>query len=162
MTRSERQDKLPANRMISRLALAIAAITGSGLGLGALTFVYADGGSYFSNNPAACANCHVMQSHLDAWHKSSHKAVAGCNDCHMPQETFGKLLTKAKNGLNHSWAFTTGRFHEPIRITPSNRRITERACRVCHQNMVQMIDPHMGEAKQLSCIRCHADVGHAR
>lgn len=63
------------------LVLVIAVLLGSAAGLGGYTFVYAEGGSYFSDNPSACANCHIMQSHLDAWSKSSHKAVAGCNDC---------------------------------------------------------------------------------
>ncbi len=140
----------------------IAALLGGGAGLGGYTFVYAKGGSYFSNDPSACANCHIMQSHYDAWSKSSHKAVAGCNDCHLPPGKLGKLFVKTKNGFNHTWAFTTGRFQEPIRMTPANRQVTELACRACHQDMVQMIEPTHGETERLSCIRCHAQVGHPR
>ena len=142
------------------LGLTIAVLLGSGAALGTYTFVYADGGSYFSNDPAACANCHIMQSHYDAWSKSSHRAVAGCNDCHLPPNKLGKLFVKAKNGFNHTWAFTTGRFHEPIQITPANREVTESACRACHQDMVQMIEPSRGKTAALSCIRCHSQVGH--
>lgn len=144
------------------LALTIAMLLGGAAGLGGYTFVYAEGGSYFSNDPSACANCHIMQSHYDAWSKSSHKAVAGCNDCHLPPGKLGKLFVKAKNGFNHTWAFTTGRFEEPIRMTPANRHVTERACRACHQDTVQMIEWSDGEAERLSCIRCHTQVGHAR
>ena len=144
------------------LRLPIAVLLGGGAGLGVYTFVYAEGGSYFSNDPSACANCHIMQSHYDAWSKSSHKAVAGCNDCHLPPNKAGKLFVKAKNGFNHTWAFTTGRFHEPIRITRANREVAERACRACHQDMVEMIDPTHGETERLSCIRCHWQVGHPR
>lgn len=44
---------------------------GVAFGLGADIFLYAKGYSYLTNNPAACANCHVMQAHYDAWMKSS-------------------------------------------------------------------------------------------
>ena len=144
------------------LRLTIAVLLGSGAGLGGYTLVYAKGGSYFSNDPTACANCHIMQSHLDAWSKSSHRAVAGCNDCHLPTHGLGKLFVKAKNGLNHSWAFTTGRFHEPIEMTPANRSVTEHACRACHQEIVHMIEAVDEEGERLSCIRCHSQVGHPR
>ena len=113
-----------------------------------------------TNDPAACANCHVMQGHFDAWQKGSHHAVATCNDCHAPHDLLGKYWTKARNGYNHSLAFTSGRFHEPIQITPKNRAITEGACRHCHAEIVQAIDAHAGAAQQLDCIRCHAGVGH--
>ena len=54
------------------------------VGLGLYTFVYARGASYLTNDPAACANCHVMSEQYDGWLKSSHHAVAVCNDCHTP------------------------------------------------------------------------------
>ena len=44
---------------------ALAALSGVTLGLGAYTFVYARGYSYFSNDPEACANCHVMREFRD-------------------------------------------------------------------------------------------------
>jgi cytochrome c nitrite reductase small subunit len=71
---------------------------------------------------------------------------------------------KAKNGFWHSFYFTTGRFHEPIRITPSNRAVTEKACRKCHAAIVTAIDPepHRNPADATSCIRCHSTVGHMR
>ena len=37
-----------------------ATLLGVAVGLCAYTFVYAKGYSYLTNNPAACANCHVM------------------------------------------------------------------------------------------------------
>ena len=48
--------------------------------VGSYTFVYAKGYSYLTNDPAACANCHIMSEHFAAWTKSSHRAVAVCND----------------------------------------------------------------------------------
>ena len=140
---------------------AVAVAFGVAVGLGGFTFVYAEGASYLSNDPAACANCHVMQEQLDAWSRGSHHAVAVCNDCHAPHDLVGKYTTKAINGWNHSLAFTTGDFPEHMRITERNRRVTEGACRSCHAAVVDAIDHSGGvRSEPLECIRCHRDVGH--
>ena len=116
--------------------------------------------SYLTNDPAACANCHVMRDQYDGWQRSSHRSVAVCNDCHAPHDVIGKYSTKARNGFWHSFYFTTGTFHEPIRITSRNAAVTEGACRTCHADIVSAIDssPRHGEA--LSCVSCHRNVGH--
>jgi cytochrome c nitrite reductase small subunit len=146
----------------SRAALAAAAAFGLMVGLGAFTFGYAKGYSYLTNDPQACANCHIMSEHFDAWTKSSHRAVAACNDCHTPHTLIGKYTTKAKNGFWHSFYFTTGRFPDPLRITEGNRRITEGACRDCHGEITEAIDPGATAhgPRPLSCVRCHKYVGH--
>jgi cytochrome c nitrite reductase small subunit len=71
-----------------------------------------------------------------------------------------KYATKALNGFWHSFAFTTGHFHEPIRINARNRAITEGACRACHAAIVHAIDPAPRPGGELSCITCHRSVGH--
>jgi cytochrome c nitrite reductase small subunit len=149
------------------LSLGVSVIIGVAFGIGGFTFAYAKGGSYMTDDPAACANCHVMSDHYAGWSKSSHHSVAVCNDCHTPPSFVGKYVSKARNGWHHSVAFTSGDFHEPIQITPHNRAITEQRCRSCHQPIVQAIDTHAastkaaGDTGSLSCIRCHNDVGHA-
>jgi len=148
----------PAGIILLLVGLAIGAL----VGLGGYTFIYARGASYLTNDPAACANCHIMKDHFDSWVKSSHHAVAVCNDCHTPHEFIGKYYTKASNGYHHSLAFTTGRFHEPIRITERNHRVTEAACRECHQDIVQAIDWRHSDTEALSCTVCHSSVGHLR
>ena len=131
------------------------------LGIGGFTFIYARGASYMTNDPLACANCHVMQEQYSAWVKSSHRSVAVCNDCHAPHDFIGKYTTKAVNGFWHSLYFTTGGFPEPIRITARNARITEQACRDCHEPIVQAIDPMPAHAAgALTCVSCHRNVGH--
>ena len=132
------------------------------VGIGGYTFIYAKGYSYLTNDPASCANCHIMQDHYDGWIKSSHRSVATCNDCHTPPGTIAKYATKAANGFWHSFAFTTGRFPEPLRIKAHNREITEQACRKCHQEIVDAIEGAHAEAEPLSCLRCHGSVGHLR
>jgi len=140
--------------------LVVSAGIGVTAGLGAYTFLYAKGSAYLTNDPAACRNCHVMDAQYDGWIKSSHRAVATCNDCHTPAGHVAKYATKALNGYHHSFAFTSGRFHEPIQITERNRRITNHACRKCHDDIVQAIDVGAVAGGELDCLRCHRNVGH--
>ena len=146
--------------------LSAAAVIGLFGGLGSFTFYYAEGLSYFSNDPRACVNCHIMREHLSAWVKSSHHAVATCNDCHTPHNFVGKYTTKALNGFWHSFYFTTGRYPDPLRITPRNREVTEHACRYCHVELTENIEHgatgfrNEDEDDRLLCTRCHFDVGH--
>ena len=142
------------------LTVLPAALIGAAAGLGGYTFVYARGGSYFTSDPAACANCHVMEPYYAGWVKSPHRAAAVCNDCHTPPGLVPKYLTKASNGFWHSYAFTTGRFHEPLRIKPRNHAVTERACRKCHAELTRAIEGPHRPGNEISCIRCHDEVGH--
>lgn len=141
--------------------LLLAGGTGSILGLGGFTFTYAEGYSYFSDDPNACVNCHVMREMFDGWNHGSHKAVATCNDCHTPHYFPGKYIIKGINGWNHSVAFTTGNFPEPIRITNLNYNVTQETCLYCHEVVVAAIS-HQGSAEPTDCLTCHAGVGHGR
>ncbi|HEX9580369.1 MAG TPA: cytochrome c nitrite reductase small subunit [Gemmatimonadales bacterium] len=140
----------------------LAALIGIAAGTGGYTFWYGRGASYLTNDPAACANCHIMNAQYAGWVRGSHRAAATCNDCHTPHALAAKYATKASNGFWHSFAFTTGVFHEPIRIKPRNLAVTERRCRDCHAAMVEMIEATAGARDPRPCITCHAEVGHAR
>ena len=139
-----------------------AVLAGVLIGVGGYTFVYAKGYSYLTNDPGACANCHIMRDHFSAWTRSSHHAVAVCNDCHTPPDFVGKYATKAQNGFWHSFYFTTGRYPDPLRITPRNQQVTEKACRNCHAEMAAAIDPVVSHraAGRLRGTTCHNDAGH--
>ena len=143
-------------------SLILGVSIGAAVGLGAYTFIYAKGGSYLTNNPASCANCHIMSEQYDGWLKSSHRAVATCNDCHTPASFLGKYATKASNGFWHSFYFTTGSFHEPIQIKKRNLKITEQACQKCHAEITHAIagSHTAGDGEATSCVRCHRSVGH--
>jgi cytochrome c nitrite reductase small subunit len=144
----------------SLTALAVFS-AGTAAGVGAFTFGYARGYSYLLNDPAACANCHVMREQWEGWQKSSHRNVATCNDCHTPPGLVGKYATKALNGFNHSLAFTTGRFHEPIRANAMNQRIAREACAKCHASVVESLHALGRDERDVSeCARCHGAVGH--
>ena len=142
------------------IVILLGAVIGAAFGIGGYTFVYAKGSSYLTNDPAACANCHIMEPQYSGWLKSPHRAVAVCNDCHTPHSLIPKYAVKAENGFWHSYGFTTGDFHEPIQIKAKSRRITEANCRRCHGALTQAIEGPHRPGQEMSCIRCHADVGH--
>ena len=146
---------------IGFLPVAACVLLGMLAGIGSFTFGYGQGASYLSNDPAACANCHVMQEHYNSWQNSSHRQVAGCNDCHLSPHPVGKWVTKADNGFFHSLAFTTGGYPDPLRIKPRNSRVTQNACLNCHADFVHSMLPQSPGGDMLSCVHCHSDVGHA-
>jgi cytochrome c nitrite reductase small subunit len=142
--------------------VALAVLAGGIIGLGGFTFSYAQGQSYLTNAPEACANCHIMREYYDGWNRSSHKHVAVCNDCHTPHDSIlAKYAAKGLNGFRHSLAFTTGFFEEPIRITPFDRSIAQHACLSCHGDLVSNIG-HPASREPTDCLTCHAGVGHGR
>jgi cytochrome c nitrite reductase small subunit len=140
----------------------LSVLVGILLGVGVFTFQFAQGFSYFSNDPDACANCHIMREHLESWQKSSHHARAVCNDCHSPHALVGKLITKADNGWNHSVKFTLQTYGDPIRIRPVNAEKLQENCLRCHREIVSEIPSLAAHAnlREVYCIRCHAGVGH--
>ncbi|WP_147871382.1 cytochrome c nitrite reductase small subunit [Stieleria maiorica] len=148
-------------RRHTKSVVVLALVLGVLAGVGTFTFGYGKGGSYLSNNPEGCVNCHVMQDHFDSWQQSSHHHVAVCNDCHLPHDAIGKWVVKADNGFFHSLAFTLGNFKDPIQIKPRNRRVTQGTCVDCHNDFVHSLMPATEGADMLNCVHCHADVGHA-
>jgi cytochrome c nitrite reductase small subunit len=140
--------------------LLLAVFVGLLFGVGVYTFGYARGASYMTDNPAACANCHVMRDQHESWMRGSHGKVAVCNDCHTPPGFVAKYYTKALNGFFHSLAFTTQHFPDEIQITGRNARVTEKSCLKCHENIVDQIRGSRGHRSDVSCVGCHRTVGH--
>jgi cytochrome c nitrite reductase small subunit len=145
---------------LSPLGLFLALGVGVLVGLAWFTFGYGEGWSYFSTDPRACVNCHIMRPEYDSWQHSSHHAVAKCVDCHLPHALLPKYLAKADNGFRHSWAFTFEDFHEPIQMHPRSRRILQHNCLECHRTTVHEMLAGRDETEAPSCVRCHAGVGH--
>ena len=147
---------------MSRSIWVVCILASIGTGIGLYTFLYAEGLSYMSDDPEVCINCHIMQPQYDSWLSSSHHTVAGCVDCHLPHDFIGKYLAKGENGWFHSVASTLQNFHEPIRITPKNAAILQESCISCHEPMVHELAAGAvsADAHAVSCVHCHADVGH--
>jgi cytochrome c nitrite reductase small subunit len=108
-----------------------------------------------------------MNDQYDGWLHGSHQRVATCNDCHVPHDFAGKMISKGVHGWNHSVAFTLQNFHEPIQIKPADLVIVENNCVRCHQTAVHDMAllssddrPSDGRMVDASCVRCHQGVGH--
>ncbi|HWP39786.1 MAG TPA: cytochrome c nitrite reductase small subunit [Tepidisphaeraceae bacterium] len=139
----------------------IAILLGVITGLGAFTFDYGEGLSYFSTDPRACTNCHIMNDQFNSWTKASHHGFATCVDCHLPHELLPKYIAKADNGFWHSKGFTFQDFHEPIMIRPRNAKILHDNCMRCHEDFVHEIVAGSTTAEDaVNCIQCHRAVGH--
>jgi cytochrome c nitrite reductase small subunit len=147
-------------------AVLLAAVVGAAIGLSVFTFKYAEGLSYFSTDPKACANCHIMNDQYASWAKGPHHGDAGCVDCHLPHDFFGKYLAKALNGYHHSKGFTLQDFHEPILIKPRNAEILQQSCLRCHGDFVHdalVTGARPQGARSVEdgrCVHCHRGVGH--
>ncbi len=101
-----------------------------------------------------------MGDEYAGWQRGPHRRATTCNDCHTGHSIAARYASKAVNGFNHSLAFTTGRFSEPLQINDFNRRITEANCRRCHGALVQAVDGVALHSEAGACLRCHADMGH--
>jgi len=143
---------------LSLPAAALVAMVAAAAGVGGYAFTYAKGSSYLGNDPATCANCHVMQGHYAGWQAGPHHLVATCNDCHTPAGFVSKYVVKASNGWHHSFAFTMGGYPDVIRARPESSAVVEANCRRCHADLVDEI----AHGRDTSCIRCHLSVGHLR
>lgn len=149
----------------SSLVWVFAVLLGVSAGLGAYTFSYAKGLSYFGTDPRACTNCHIMEPEFAGWQKGSHHGVAVCIDCHLPHSFVSKYLTKAENGYRHGKLFTTQTFEEPITIKPAGLAILQSNCERCHADLVHdIVRPESqgaaAAARDFPCIHCHWTVGH--
>jgi cytochrome c nitrite reductase small subunit len=154
--------------------LLLAVVCGVAGGIGAYTFSYAKGLSYFGTDPKACVNCHIMEPEYAGWQKSSHHAVARCIDCHLPASFIPKYLAKAENGYRHGKLFTTQTFEEPITVKPAGMAILQANCERCHAELIESIvligdvgdgsasaQAHPGGGHDtLQCIHCHWTAGH--
>jgi cytochrome c nitrite reductase small subunit len=171
-------------RSVAAWLTALAVLIGIGGGIGLFTFHYAEGLSYFSNDPRECINCHIMNDQYDSWLKSPHHVYATCNDCHTPHALLPKLVTKADNGWNHSKKFTLGTWGDPIRIREVNRQRLQSNCIRCHGDFVHDVrllaaeerpdrpllldawraicgaEDELPPGQEIDCVRCHAGIGH--
>lgn len=145
-----------------KFGMVIALFFGGLTGLGSYTFHYGEGLSYFSTDPRACANCHIMNDEYDSWQKAGHHQAAKCVDCHLPHDFIPKYIAKADNGWRHSKAFTLQNFHEPIQITPRNSDILQANCIRCHEDFVHELvsGSKLPTRDSVQCVHCHQNVGH--
>lgn len=127
--------------------------------------------SYLSSDPKACINCHVMNPQYATWQHSSHKDVL-CIECHLPRDSFiGKYAAKARDGYNHSVAFTFDTYKHAIKISEDGARRVQENCVSCHKTIVSKLvasndanhnfqDPNYASGRK--CWECHKSVPHGK
>jgi cytochrome c nitrite reductase small subunit len=148
-------------RRLGRRGWILAGLVGIVAGVGGFTFDYGEGWSYFSTDPRACANCHIMNDEFNSWTKGPHHGAAKCIDCHLPHDFIGKYMAKAENGYHHSKGFTLQDFHEPIMIKPKNAAILQESCLRCHGDFVHdIVRGSTTDEDAVQCVHCHRGVGH--
>ncbi len=124
-------------------------------------------GSYLSDEPDACINCHVMYPHYASWTKSSHENYATCNDCHVPQDHFLRTyFFKASDGLRHATYFTMRWEPQVIDIKSAGVNVVQENCIRCHDDLVEMTrlvemtgNMAMKDEAKL-CWDCHRETPH--
>lgn len=133
------------------------------VGLSLFTFGYADGAAYFGKDPQTCAQCHSMNPQFTAWSKGPHHHVATCQDCHAPKDNPVKwALDEANNGFWHSLKFTLGNYPQNIKIREMNREVVQENCLYCHKEFVSRTEIGRPHGQEVSCLKCHNEVGHER
>ena len=152
----------PAN-WITAVNIVMAVIVGLSL---YLAYV-AKAGSYLSDDPKTCVNCHVMAPEYATWANSSHKNVTNCNDCHVPHDNaFKKYAFKAKDGLYHASVFTMGTEPQAIIMKEAGIKVVQQNCIRCHSDLNDKVKTNRvtremnlhGNGKL--CWDCHRHVPH--
>jgi len=148
--------------------VAVIILLGIFTGLLAYAFYISNAGSYLSDNPEVCVNCHIMAPQFTTWSHSSHKNVTNCNDCHVPHNNiFNKYFFKAKDGLRHATIFTLRTEPQVIFIKEASKKVVQQNCLRCHKYTIDKIvtKNHTSNINKLYteerlCWDCHRDVPH--
>lgn len=150
-------DVPPKVRMACFVSLGV--LLGSGIYVARISRA----GSYLSDDPATCINCHVMKPYYASWQHSSHARVATCNDCHVPHDTaLNKYLFKAKDGMRHSTIFTLRKEPQVLRATEEAKHVIQGNCVRCHTELVSELNGINVHGGDRSCVDCHRETPHGR
>lgn len=142
-----------------------------GIFFGLLTYaIYiSKAGSYLTDKPEVCINCHIMAPQYTTWSHSSHKNVANCNDCHVPHNNiFNKYYFKANDGLRHATIFTLRNEPQVIFIRKAGINVVRQNCLRCHEYTMDKVLTRNNNntgintlyTKERVCWDCHRDVPH--
>lgn len=142
-------------------------ILGVFFGLSGYLFYIAKAHSYLSDSPTTCVNCHIMAPQYATWFHSSHREVAVCNDCHVPQDNiFNHYKFKAEDGLRHSAIFTLRNEPQVIHIREAGIKVVQNNCIRCHQDLLESkrLQSMTGRTdfitKDRLCWECHRETPH--
>lgn len=139
-------------------------------GMGVLGLVLAAGSVRYSESPAFCRSCHIMEQYYQAWNHSKHNGVAVCVDCHYPPAGPQTLAWKKFQAVTQVVKYVTRTYSsKPF------AEVDDASCMRsgCHSNRLLegrittkrgiIFDhrPHLAQlrrGRQLRCTSCHSQV----
>jgi len=137
--------------------------------LGVVFIIFSGGMTWYSNQPAFCDSCHIMDPYYNAWETSSHNFVS-CVDCHYPPGKPSEVVWHKFQALSQVVKYVTRTYSsKPF------AEIDDKSClrSGCHQTRllegkeisesgVQFDHaPHLQDVrlgKQLRCVSCHSQI----
>lgn len=161
---------------------SILSLAGGGLLVGAFGIVALNIALHATRSTEFCATCHAQNAVID-WKQSSHYSnrtgfVAGCADCHVPQNLFLRMVREMRvpgEILSHfSGTISTPEKYDAHRLAMAEiewarlRRNNSQECRDCHHPglMTDKEKPYVSDAHKTAlssgqtCIECHKGVAH--
>lgn len=149
--------------------LPVTVLVGMIFGLGFYILHLSKAASYLSDDPKTCINCHVMTTEYITWNHSSHRDIATCNDCHVPQDNLlNKYYFKAKDGLYHATVFTMRMEPQTITMREPSKVVVQNNCIRCHMDqvtdakMISWVEGHKESRLDRTCWECHKETPHGR
>jgi cytochrome c nitrite reductase small subunit len=143
-----------------RLRHPLVAVLGAAAGTALLALQVSNAGSYLSDAPEACINCHVMNGAYAGWAHSAHREEATCNDCHVPHDPLPrKVLFKMMDGARHTFVFTFHLEPQVMRLNEGAIPVVHRNCVRCHEQLVMQTSPATA-GPDVRCWHCHRQTPH--
>lgn len=143
--------------------MPIYVLLGTAAGMGLTVAHISRAGSYLSDSPETCMNCHVMTDAYMSWTHSSHAKVAVCTDCHLPHDNIVKRYAfKAMDGTKHSAIFIARGEPQVLQLSEMAQPVVQENCRRCHEQTIEPVHAAVTEENGLHCWDCHREVPHGR
>lgn len=149
--------------------MVVVILLGVLVGLGIYAAYSSKAISYLSDSPATCVNCHIMAPQYATWQHSSHREVATCNDCHVPQDNvFRTYYFKAMDGMRHATMFTLRLEPQNIFIKEAGIGVVQENCIRCHSQLITndrllaQTSSFHDKFEDRLCWECHREVPHGR
>lgn len=150
-----------------RWKLPITLVLAIFLGLFFYSIYLSKAGSYLSDNPQTCINCHVMVPQYATWNHGSHRELASCNECHVPHNNVvSTYYFKAKDGLRHATMFTFRLEPQVIHIKDAGIEVVQQNCLRCHEELIMTAEQQVNnkafhsERETRLCWECHRETPH--
>lgn len=133
-------------------------IVGLFVGLFLIAIIGVQGVHAVTSDSSYCVSCHVMEPVYGTWSHSSHREIAGCNDCHTDQTNYvTKSYTKITAGVQHLYHNTFSDLPDSIRIKDGSTELVQNNCLRCHEDVVRNVN--MDSSRR--CFDCHRYTPHS-